>query len=291
MPSPDLLPKGRSFPSVVAPPLDSVLNRARRRRARQAGAISVLAVAAAVAVALVFVPHGSSQSLDVVTPAVPDRTSSPAAHLPAVRVVPRAPTAPKAATSDGSAATQPVTAAQHSATAGTTSHASQSTTESAPAFATPIVGPAHRMTRYDPSRPCAGNGPNATTGWCSYYDGATSGSAGQSVTLATAVCRLPGQGTGVLTSSNGRQADFAVGKNAYPSVWTWSHGRRFTKTSTSISVPTGTCVEWFVSWRVVNNAGEPLTAGRYYLDASPDMWSATGSASAGTQNPITFTVR
>src|SRR5206468_1165535 len=135
MPSPDLLPRGRTLTTAAPPPLDDVLAGARRRRRRQAGAVgaAVLAVAGS---GVIVLAQGSLG---------------------------------------------------------------------------PVVGPNHRMTAYDPARPCNGSGPSPATGWCSYYVGATAGRVGQSVVLATNVCRLPGQGAGVLQSTTGQQADFSVG--------------------------------------------------------------------------------
>lgn len=300
MPSPDLLPKGRSYPSVVAPPLDGVLSSARRRRTRRAGLVGVVAAAAVSATAFAFVPHGSSASLHVVTPTVPDHSTSPspAAHTSTTGVVRRDPTTTTKPTGTGQGSTAQTTT-QTTTTGNTdqdaTGHAAAPAEQpGSPDQATAvrrIVGPPHRTTQYDPTQACAGTGPTVAQGWCSYYDGATSGKAGQSVTLSTAVCRLPGQGTGTLSSRTGRQADFAVGKNTYRPVWRWSHGRYFTQAPTSIRVPAGTCVEWYVSWRVVDNAGRRLAPGSYYLAAAPRMGDASKTASATATNPITFTVR
>ena len=145
------------------------------------------------------------------------------------------------------------------------------------------------MTSYDASRACNGTGPTPALGWCSYYTGANSGRAGQSVLIATDVCRLPGQSAAQLISDNGQQAEFSVGMKAEPDVWTWSHGRKFTSSGTSITVPPGECVEWFVTWQVVDDSGRPLPAGTYDLNATPSD-PPKGEASADVVNPQKFTV-
>ena len=295
MPSPDLLPKGRSFPAAVAPPLDDVLSRARRRRTRRAGVVGGVTLAVVAAVAVAVVPHGSSQSMDVVTPTVSDHSiapsPSPSAHAPDVAVARRAPADTTAKTTRHVTGTQTTTATTQRVAG---SAPSQTAPSAAPDQGTAVrrtVGPPHRTTAYHPTQPCTGSGPTAAQGWCSYYSGATAGSAGQTVTLATSMCRLPGQGAGTLVSRTGRQADFAVGKQAYPPVWRWSHGRSFTQSTTSIRLAAGTCVEWFVSWRVVDNTGKPLAPGTYYLDAAPRVHPASAPGSAYASKPGSFTVR
>lgn len=295
MPSPDLLPKGRSFPSVVAPPLDDVLKGARHRRARHAAVVGVVAAAAVAATTFAFVPRGSSQSMDTVTPARPDQSASPrpAAHVPPPVAEHRRLHDAKTSTSNADAA------ATHQDATGSAAHTHGMTTAPSEAQGDPTVGtsvqrtvgPPHRTTRYDPTQPCDGSGPTVAQGWCSYYTGATAGAAGKTVTLATAVCRLPGQGGATLTSPTGRQADFAVGKQSYPPVWRWGHGRRFDQSASSIRVAAGTCVEWYVTWQVVDNAGNPLTPGRYYLDAFPRVRPADQPATGYASSPATFTVR
>jgi len=293
MPSPDMLPNGRSFPSAAAPPLDDVLKRARLRRTRRAGVFAAVVVVAAAGVTIAFVPHGASDSLHSVTPAVHRQSASPAPHTVTAHLPRKAQTAVMQARQRAASqrATHLAAVAHPKASRADQSVMRQPAVTHDPSTrATRIVGPAHRMTRFKATHGCNGSGPVTATGWCSYYSGATGGTAGHTVTLATSVCRLPGQSTGVLQSSTGYQADFDAGRRAYPPVWTWSHGRAFTKAPTSIRVPAGACVEWYVSWRIVNDAGRPLKPGTYYLDATPQMGS-TGAASAGAFNPRTFVVR
>jgi hypothetical protein len=293
MPSPELLPRGRSLPTAPPPALDRVLGLARRRRRRQMGAAGAATVAAVVGAVLALGPASSPATLHTVTPAVtPTPTSRPAPHATPASVSRHVHVARVRARAAASRAAARY-AAQHPQSVGvvapTTTQTHKTTTSATgPVTTAAIVGPRHRMTAYDPTRACDGSGPTAATGWCSYYVGATSGTAGRSVRLATAVCRLPGQATGVLVG-NGKQADFDSGVGAYPSSWRWSHGRTFARGRTSISVPAGSCVEWYVTWQVVDNAGRPLSPGSYYLDATPLM-TPPGSTSAAAYNPTTFTV-
>lgn len=295
MPSPDLLPKGRSFPSVVAPPLEDVLNGARHRRARNAAVVGVVAAAAVAATTFAFVPHGSSQSMDVVTPTMPDHSASP---RPAERVSPPAAVVHRRAHDMNTSKTDGTVIRQNATSSAERTHGTTATvpadTQPDPTAGTTVtrtVGPPHRTTRFDPTQPCDGSGPTVAQGWCSYYTGATAGTAGTTVTLSTAVCRLPGQGAASLVSRTGREADFAVGKQAYSPVWRWGHDRTFEQSSSTIRVAPGTCVEWYVAWRVVDNAGDPLAPGRYYLDASPRVRPADQPASGYASSPGKFTVR
>jgi hypothetical protein len=144
-----------------------------------------------------------------------------------------------------------------------------------------------QITTYDVTRKCDGSGPTAAQGWCSFYDGATSGRAGQSVELAAALCRIPGQGTGKLDFASGMQLDFAVGRDTYPASWKWSSGHHFSSTSPTVTVPEGKCARWHVTWTVTDDKGRPLAPGDYYLDARP---ATTGSTTVETQASETFTV-
>jgi len=294
MPSPDLLPKGRSFPSVVVPSLDDVLKGARRRRTRQAGMVGVVAAAAVAAATIALVPHGSSDSLHSVTPTVGGNHSvsaPPAAHNSSTAAVRSGPAQVKVHRVAAEPLSPPAAKTKHQPPGNTTLYPKQSKTSDRATSVQGTVGPPHRITKFDATKGCTGTGPSPGEGWCSYYVGPTTGTAGHAVTLATAVCRLPGETTGLLRSRTGRQANFDVGKTAYRPVWRWSHGRTFSTSSTSMRVAAGTCVEWYVSWRVVDNAGQLLKPGQYYLDAWALMWDPNSPASAGTSSPITFTVR
>jgi hypothetical protein len=282
MPDFDLIPRGRTLAPGTAPPLDSVLRGARRRRRVRASAVGVVAGASAIVAVLLAAPGPSSGSLKSVTPAIKPAPPSGQHRTPASA----APTTAHATTGQSSRSASGGSAGGGAAIAG--SPATRSGAASG-ANAKGIVGPPHRMTSYDASRACNGTGPTPALGWCSYYTGATSGSAGQSVLIATDVCRLPGQSSAQLTSDNGQQAEFSVGPSAYPSLWTWSHGRRFTSTGTSITVAPGECVEWFVTWRVVEDDGRPMPAGTYDLITDP-LSTPTGDNGAYVTARQKFTV-
>ena len=282
MPDPDLIPRGRAFPAAEAPNLDAVLTGARRRRRVRAGVVGAVAGSGALVAVLLALPGASTSSLKTVTPAVGQTPPAGQHHAPAggqpskPPVIASAPAGTRTAGPTGNAGVRAASTAPTSKPATTSQR--------------PIVGPPHRTTSYDASKSCNGTGPTPATGWCSYYNGATAGRAGHSVVLATDVCRLPGQAAAVLTSDDGQQADFSAFANrAYPSQWTWSHGRKFASAGTSITVAPGSCVEWFVSWRVVDDKGRPLAAGTYGLAATP-LSSPKGNASASVQNNAYFTV-
>jgi hypothetical protein len=283
MPSPDLLPKGRTFPTVSPPALDVVVDKAVRRRRVRAVAVGTVCAGVSVIAGLLLTTGTSANSLKVVTPAVGPSASARPSVAPTLEAIGGDPSAHPPQHRQPPAGTQP--------------YAVAAATPSGPSGQAPplregpgIIGPPHRMVRYDATRGCNGTGPTAASGWCSYYDGATSGTAGQVVELATAVCRLPSAGSGTLVADDGRQADFDVGVDAYPASWTWSHAERFARGTTSVAVAAGSCVEWYVTWNVADDAGRPLHAGTYYLDATPLAQPSNANASATAYNPQRFTV-
>lgn len=281
MPNPDLLPTGRSFPTAPPPPLDGIVNRARRRRRIRAGVAGGLSAGVAVVAVLLLTPGASPGSLKVVTPAVGPTASSSASPTPSRGTV-------------GSAqrpSSKAPASSVHPGTVAATGASAPAAQQSPPPEGPAVIGPPHRVVSYDPSRGCNGSGPTAANGWCSYYDGVTSGTSGRTVELATAVCRLPSAGAGTLVSDDGREADFDVGVARYPASWTWSHGYRFVPGSRSLTVAAGSCIEWYVSWNVVDDAGHPLRPGTYYLDATPLAQDPNTTASAVADNPAQFTVR
>jgi hypothetical protein len=292
MPDQDLLPRGRVLHPAPQPPagLGDVLARAgRRRRHQQAGMLATVAAACAAVFAVTMATGGAVDSL----------REMPATHtghdvpLEAPRVL--APDISGPATVVGSvgsagqqqddSARQPATSPerQDPVTSGSNATAQQNTSGGE-------VGPPHSITAYKPSRGCTGAGPVAPTGWCGYYDGATSGHPGQRVELAETLCRLPGQGAGTLETDNGQQAEFSVvDKDAY-TRWLWSKGHRFSKKGTAFSVAAGTCVRWHVRWNVSDAAGRPLAAGAYSLGATP-FADPPGDTHVNAQADfITFTV-
>jgi hypothetical protein len=141
------------------------------------------------------------------------------------------------------------------------------------------VGPPSQRVAARAARACDGYGPSPAQGWCSYYDGDVEAESGGQAVLAAAVCRLAGQGPGRLTTSSGEQAAFAVGEDAQPARWTWRHGRRFSPRGTTLTVPPGECVRWFVTWDLRGNDGQALPPGDYYLEAQP-LVSAGATTSA-----------
>ncbi|MDT7569829.1 MAG: Intracellular proteinase inhibitor [Actinomycetota bacterium] len=295
MPDHDLLPSGHELRAAPRPPagLGEVLARAtRRRRRQQAGALATTAAACAAVFAFTMVSGGAVDSLGV-TPA----TQNGHGVLPqdtAPRV--SGPDAPGAAAVDGSIGTAPApdrrSRSEQVAAQRKQEQANAAVTQQH-ASAGGEVGPPHTMTAYKASSGCSGTWSNAAEGWCGYYDGSISGPAGTRVELAETLCRLPGRGKGTLLSDDGQQAEFAViDQNAYEK-WKWSTGHRFARRGTSITVPDGSCVRWFVSWNVVDAHGRPLPRGAYNLSAKPDMYpsEATGPAWVGVDaNPVTFTV-
>jgi hypothetical protein len=130
------------------------------------------------------------------------------------------------------------------------------------------VGPPHRVTAYDPTRGCIGDGPVAFQGWCNYYDGPTSGPSGHPVELAATVCRLPGQEAHTLQVDTGEQAQFGASTQD-STVWSWSKGHHFSPYGTTFNVAPGSCLRWHVRWNVVDDAGRPLPPGMYNLIARP----------------------
>jgi hypothetical protein len=153
------------------------------------------------------------------------------------------------------------------------------------------VGPPHTATAYDATKGCTGDGPVAAQGWCSYYDGAVSGKTGQPVELAAVVCRLPGQAPHPLQVESGLQADFSLSPvDEGTALWTWSRGHRFSSYGTTFSLTAGGCLRWYVTWKVVDDAGRPLLPGLYHLMARPYAHEAGSIQAQAFVNEIYFTV-
>jgi hypothetical protein len=287
MPDLDLLPPGHGMRTAPHPPagLGDVLTRATRRRRRQAGALATgVAAACAALLAVTMTAGGGVDSLGV-TPAHPGLGVVPSnapqvagADAPSSVADAPAGSAPQS-NARGSITQQPAAAQERQREAVAAAGGQQP-------MAGGEVGPAHTTTTYDPSRGCAGDAPVTPAGWCGYYDGATTGRAGQPVELAETVCRLAGQGDGDLRTDNGQQAEFsATSQDAYLK-WEWSKGHRFSKAGTTFHVAAGTCLRWKVSWRVVDNAGRPLAPGAYSLDARSTAYPP--SAAFTRSNAIAF---
>jgi hypothetical protein len=292
MPDQDLLPPGQGLMPAPRPPagLGDVLVRAgRRRRRQQAGVLATGAVACAAILAFTMASGGAVDSLretpatqtgQDVLPMQPSRVSGPDDTTPAT--VDGSTGAVSGSTAQGTGAQRAAAQArQDKARAAVAAQHNSSGGE---------IGPPHAVIPYDASRGCGANGPTVVMGWCSYYDGATTGTAGQQVELAEALCRVPGQGTGTLESDNGQQADFSVFTKDNYSKWTWSKGHHFSKQRTTIQVPAGSCVRWAVVWSVRDDSGRPLARGAYQLSAASWMGPPGDTVVDANAQFVTFTV-
>ena len=289
MPDLDLMPPGHVLHAAPRPPagLGDVLARAGRRRRRQrTGVVATGAAACAAVLAFSMAGGGTVDSLGV-TPA--HGGDGPAAHVGVEQEAPASDTTDVTQGDAGSRSGSRAEAQRPAAITGGVPRPQQpAAVASAPKPAGGEVGPPHTTTAYDATRNCDGDGPTPATGWCSYYDGATSGRPGQRVELAASICRLPGHATGRLTSDTGEQAGFAVSRGGAVR-WRWGDGHTFRNASSTIVVTSGTCVRWHVSWTVTDRAGQPLPAGSYSLTARP--YVADGNTTViGNLGNVTFTV-
>jgi hypothetical protein len=293
MPDQDLRPPGHGLLPAPRPPAglgDGLLRAGRRRRRQQAGVLATGAAACAAVLAFTMASGGAVDSLretpatqtgQGVLPMQPPRVSAPDDAGPAI--------------TDGSAGSVSGTTAQGTGAQRAAAQARQDKARAAVAArqktsAAGEVGPPHEVIPYDASRGCGANGPTVVMGWCSYYDGATTGTAGQRVGLAEALCRVPGQGTGTLESDNGQQAEFSVFTKDNYSKWTWSKRHHFSKQRTMIQVPAGSCVRWAVVWGVRDDAGRPLAPGAYQLGAASWMGPPGDTVVDANAQFVTFTV-
>lgn len=283
---------GHGFAAVAA-----TARRRRRRRAVEvaSGSAAALAVVAALAV---LPDAGARDQLTVATPppvasSGPSAASSPepaeASPEPDDGTPQPAPT-PQPTADDASSpdpAPEPTPDAEQPQPVPTDD--AGRTTEPAPGSE---VGPPSERTAMRQGQACDGSGPTPAQGWCSYYDGALEGERGQTVSLATAVCRIAGQGPGRLTADDGEHAAFAVGRQAARPSWSWGQGRRFSPEGTTFTVEPGECIRWFVSWDLTDDRGEALPAGEYYLEALPQVTAnmTENGTSAYLDNTETFRI-
>ena len=283
MPDPELLPAGRSLEAapVSAGGLGAVLAEARRRRRVHVGIASGIGSLALVVAVLLA---GGVPGKDALSTTSPAHSGAPAPTTHATVAHSSSSPAPSAPTSRPSA-TVPATVAGRPV---------PQTKPPSPRVSAHVagneVGPPHSITAYDQTRTCNGDGPTPAQGWCSYYDGSTSGAAGSPVELAASVCRISGQGVGSLSVDSGQQAEFHVEDSRRSSEWTWSSGHRFSAQGTQITVAAGTCVRWSVGWNVTDQQGRPLAPGTYQLTARPYVVVSGGNSVASYTNPLTFTV-
>jgi hypothetical protein len=281
MPDLDLMPPGHAVRPAPPPPAGhgDVHGRAvRRRRRQQVGVLATGAAACAAVLAVTVASGGAVESLGV-TPAHPIDGQAPAVTAPGRGggpdvVAPAAP-AETPSTSTDTTRTDNATAGAPDAQAAAPA---SGTTSTAHRKAGSEVGPPHTTVAYDPSRGCAGAGPTATQGWCGYYDGALSGRSGQRVELAQTLCRLPGRAAGTLRVDTGEHAEFSVRTKDNYDVWDWAKGRRFSPRGATFTVAAGSCLRWSVSWNIVNDAGRPIAAGAYQLNARPTAYPSEATS-------------
>lgn len=287
------LPPGGATPRGFA----AVVATARRRRRRRtlevlSGSTALLVVAAA----LTALPRDDTR--DELTVATPPSVASPAPTAESSADPSPGPAAPAPqaspepqSTADGASSPEP--APEPSPGGGEPQPApSAQPARSAEPVAGAEVGPPSERTAMRSGETCDGSGPTPAQGWCSYYDGALEGRPGQTVTLATAVCRITGQGPGTLTADSGEHAVFAVGRQGGRPSWSWSTGRRFSSQGTTFTVEPGTCVRWFVSWDLTDDRGDGLPPGDYYLEALPQVTAKAtqNGTSAYLDNTETFRI-
>jgi hypothetical protein len=104
------------------------------------------------------------------------------------------------------------------------------------------------------------------------------------------VCRVPGNGQGVLQADSGQQAAFAAFQGGHQS-WSWAAGRSFSSSGTTFTVVAGTCLRWYVPWSLRDNGGHRLSPGKYDLTARPYVHEGGDTSVVTNANLITFTVR
>lgn len=298
---PDPLPPG--LPPRVSPPyapqrsFAAAIGTAASRRHRRLAGVSGTALAlllTATAATLLPTDTGGDR-LNVAESGALDPTAAPASPGPE-QSPPTATSAPDAPTPEPDESEEPSPApARQEPDPEQTAEAEQSDQEPEASAAPPATdaepetGPPSETVAMRSGQSCDGSGPTPGQGWCSYYDGALQGRSGETVVLATNVCRLPGQAAGRLTTPDGQHARFAVGRTSTP-VWDWRTGRRFRPEATTFVLEPGKCVRWFVRWDVTNDAGQALAPGEYYLEALPRVrQDAPGAAYLDTTQTFTVT--
>ncbi|MDQ1712711.1 MAG: hypothetical protein QOE45_2161 [Frankiaceae bacterium] len=127
-------------------------------------------------------------------------------------------------------------------------------------------------------------------GWCLRYVGALSGRSGRPATLAVELCRLPGFPTGTASFPTTQEAELTISRGSpRVEVWRWSRGTSPARTRHGLAVGSGTCLRWTVVWSVSDDAGRPLAAGQYTLDAQV-LADNLGSGSDPVRQTYNFSV-
>lgn len=298
-PLPPGLPPRISPPSAPQRSFAAAIGTAASRRRRRFAGVSGTALAlllTATAVTLLPTDAGGDR-LSVAESGALDASAAPGSPAPE-QSQPPATSAPAAPTPEPDESEEPTAApAPQEPGPQQTAEAERPDEEPEPSAAPPApaaepeVGPPSEVVAMRSGQSCDGSGPTPAQGWCSYYDGALQGRSGETVVLATNVCRLPGQAAGRLTTPDGEHTRFAVGRQSTSTpVWDWRTGRRFRPEATTFVVDAGRCVRWFVSWNVTGNAGQALAPGEYYLEALPRVrQDAAGDAYLDTTQTFTVT--
>ena len=240
---------------------DDARRRATRRRHRRRTAYAGAAGAAAVVVAIAVVGGGGGLSSLTEQPAAPGHrtpsspsTPGPGSTNPALAAGPTSPLE-----SPGAASARPPGVVP-------------SPTGVGPTPGAPVIStPATRRTRgYDTTHPCADSSGRAATGWCVQFAGPFEGRPGTPTELDLALCRLPGLPTGQASFPSTREVTFTLfttGSTPRP-LWSSAHQHPGRPGRHVLSVPSGSCLDWTLTWWNRDDTGADLRLGGYSLDVA-----------------------
>lgn len=253
--------------------------RRMRRRYAAGGAVLSLALLATVLLSGAF---RSPASLHIHEPTRPGPSStpsgSPAQAHPAVAPGATGPAVGPAPGTGVGPGPDPVR------TAATGSSSPSLSPRSSP---TPPNGPGY--TRTDVAY--AGNTDDCTlynygaTAWCFRWSGDNaSARAGVAKDYLFDICNLSA-GAASMSFPTTQEFSFLVSGDQRE-YWNWERGRRFTEPGPTVTLEAGRCARWAIRWAAVDEAGNPLPAGKYNLSFTSQARYVSEGAGVGSGWPL-----
>jgi hypothetical protein len=275
---------------------DDALRRTHRRRLRRRATLAATAGSAAVVLVAVLgiTGNGPLDSLQQEQPATqggprdsdaPSTTPNPsptriptsaAGFAPAVPLTPASP--PQIGTRSSSATSAGTTTAGNAPGVSSGPEATAASIE----ISSPLTRTEHP---YSNNSPCADTSGRAATGWCVQFPGPYTGRSGQPTSLSLDLCRLPGVPGATASFPSTAEASFQLSTTSNPptQLWLLAHQHPAHTARHEITVGSGQCLSWQVTWHNRDDQGHPIAPGDYTLAVSVDADNVADPNKISTQ--------
>ena len=120
---------------------------------------------------------------------------------------------------------------------------------------------------YRNTQPCADSSGRASAGWCVQFPGPYQGQAAHPTSFTLDLCRLPAFPDGAASFASTAEAQFALSTTGQSPRQVWSFAAQHAGRAArhQITVPSGQCLSWALTWWNRDDHGAALTAGDYTL--------------------------